>query len=99
MNTRIYDRPKSWDNVITGSPATTVVVRYGRDKVAVPEYSDAEIGAMVRMDKEGVSTFDIATELGIDMKSVRTQLLELRRYYKASRGLKHRPHPGRNGGV
>jgi ribosomal protein S24E len=97
MNTRIYDRPKSWENEINGWPEQVVKVQYESEKAVVPEYSDAEIGAMVRMDMDKVSTFDIATELGMDMKSVRTKLLELRQYYKTSTRLTHRPHPGRAG--
>lgn len=99
MRTRLYDQPKSFENAITGAPAPKVTVKYESEKVAVPEYSDAEIGAMVRMDMEGVSTFDIATELGVDMKAVRGFMLGLRRYYKESKALNHRPHPGRKGGV
>ena len=96
MRTRLYDQPKSFENAITGAPAPKVTVKYGRERVAVPDYSDAELGAMVRMDMEGVSTFDIATETGIDMKSVRDKMLELRRYYKASKRLNHRPRGGKD---
>jgi hypothetical protein len=99
MKTRDYDLPREYEQVLKNHPwrLPPVTIEYERPPVVVPEFSDAEIGAMVRMDREGVSTFDISTELGIDMHCIRRELLELRRYYKESKRLTDRNHPGRKG--